>query len=252
MTYFKCRPIWELEAGVERALALSVNPEAVKRISTSCDMFKRRDKFTQEATSEHSETLAKIHEETFSHDWEADYKDGKTPSVYRPIFMCGRVQGQFLKSLVSMQRAKRILEVGLFTGYGALSMAEALPELARDSPHAKKIRVEIGPALETLKRLGEDGERFDMVFLDGDKKDYIEAIKMVFDGPLLNEGATVLIDNAYVEGSAYCPSDNNPLAHELLETLKSRPHLHRIEESSDRVKFINGLLIDDAVTNLSE
>lgn len=78
--------------------------------------------------------------------------------------------GQALKMLVHMSKAKRILEIGMFTGYGALSMAEGLPEDGRlvacelepylkefaqpifdKSPHGKKITVKIGSAMETLK-----------------------------------------------------------------------------------------------------
>lgn len=245
---FKSRPGRELEVGIEQAQAAGVSPDVIKTIVSARDMFQRRDEVTGNATSDHSATLAKIEQATFTHDWQGMHDQGKIPWVYKPHMYSGKLEGQLLKSLVSMQRAKRILEVGLFTGYGALSMAEALPadgelvsleiceslkdlaaDLAKDSPHAKKIRVEIGPALETVEKLVAAGEQFDMIFLDGDKKDYIELVKVAFDENLLSEGGTLLIDNAYVIGSAYNPSDkNHPMAMELLESVKNRKDLHSV------------------------
>ncbi|KAK3700239.1 hypothetical protein RRG08_033517, partial [Elysia crispata] len=242
------RPGRELEAAIKQAETAGTNPEVLDALTASRDMFKRRDEYTLNATSDHSETLANISHETRNHDWQWEHDQGNIPWVYKPLMISGRLEGQFLKSLVSMQRAKRILEVGLFTGYGALSMAEALPadgeivsleicerlkilveELAKDSHHAKKMRVEIGPALETAKKLAEAGEKFDMIFLDGDKKDYPALVKMAFDDNLLAEGGTLLIDNAFVHGAAYCPSENNTLAHDVLEAAKTcKQPLHRV------------------------
>ena len=99
--------------------------------------------------------------------------------------MVGRLEGQFLKLMVAAIGARRVLEVGTFTGYSALSMAEALPpdgelvthdinerhaEMARSyiakSAYADRIRVVVGPARETLKQLQPP---FDFAFIDADK-----------------------------------------------------------------------------------
>jgi caffeoyl-CoA O-methyltransferase len=103
-------------------------------------------------------------------------------------FLVGEIEGAFLKLLVRMTQAKRILEVGMFTGYSALSFAEALPpdgsiitcefdphaiEIARrffaQSPHRDKIQVREGRAADTLKTL--QGP-FDLCFIDADKPSY--------------------------------------------------------------------------------
>ncbi len=100
----------------------------------------------------------------------------------------GHLEGRFLKMLAAISGARRILEIGTYTGYSAMSMAEALPadgelitceiderhaEVARGhiatSPDAAKIHVRVGPALDTIAAL--DGE-FDMVFIDADKTGY--------------------------------------------------------------------------------
>src|SRR3954462_12586021 len=106
----------------------------------------------------------------------------------RSGMLTGHLEGRFLKMLAAISGARRVLEIGTFTGYSALSIAEALPddgrivtceiseehaEVARrhiaESPYADKIEVRVGPALDTIASL--DGE-FDMVFIDADKPAY--------------------------------------------------------------------------------
>ncbi|RUS88819.1 hypothetical protein EGW08_003449 [Elysia chlorotica] len=245
---FKSMPARKLDEAIKLAEATGVGSELMETLIAARDMFQRRDDFTGEATSDHSKTLAKIEHGTYHHDWQGFYDQGKIPWVYRPTMFSGRLEGQFLKSLVSIHKPKRILEVGLFTGYGALSMAEALPadgevvsleiceslktlaeELCKESHHAKKIRVEVGPAMETVKRFVAAGEKFDMMFLDGDKKDYLNLVKVAFDENLLSEDGTVLVDNAYFIGGAYNPDHpNHSIAMEFLKEVKSRPQLHYV------------------------
>jgi caffeoyl-CoA O-methyltransferase len=128
--------------------------------------------------------------------------------------MVGRLQGRFLKMLVAAVAARRVLEVGTFTGYSALSMAEALPphgrlitcelderhaEMARGffarSAHADQIHLELGPAAETLRRL--EGP-FDFVFIDADKAGYIEYYELAL--PMLAPGGLLAADNVLASG----------------------------------------------------
>src|SRR2546427_7327720 len=106
-----------------------------------------------------------------------------------PQMVVGPLEAAFLKVMALALRARRVLEIGTFTGYSALAMAEALPEegkiitceVDRDaasmahtfwdrSPHGKKIEVRIGPALETLATLAGP---FDVIFIDADKINYV-------------------------------------------------------------------------------
>jgi caffeoyl-CoA O-methyltransferase len=108
--------------------------------------------------------------------------------THSPGMMVGPVVGQFLKMLAMMTGARRILEIGMFTGYSTLALAEALPkdgrvvsceinpdlaEIARrsfaESPHGDKIEIKLGPALESLKRIY---GIFDLCFIDADKENY--------------------------------------------------------------------------------
>ncbi|GFO21037.1 caffeoyl-CoA o-methyltransferase [Plakobranchus ocellatus] len=249
---------------LEKAEKAGAGPEVIESISAVRDMLQRKDEFTDYASSDHGETCEKIQVETYQHDFQADYDQGKIPSVYEAMMLCGRAEGQFLKSLISIQRAKRVLEVGMFTGYSAAAMAAALPadgelvtldiceslktlvqDLIKDFRHAHKIRIEIGPALETMARMADNGEQFDLMFFDGNKKDYIGLFQvliryvkmrkikdyiglfqMAFDRNLLSPGGTVLIDNAFIMGSAFASPDKSSLAHEIAEAVRNRTDLH--------------------------
>lgn len=126
----------------------------------------------------------------------------------------GHVQGRLLKMLVAMVQPKRVLEVGTFTAYSAVAMAEGLPpgghlwtyeindemeDLARqgieESPYADRITLLIGDAVVEAPRLG---LTFDMVFLDGDKRHYCEAYEAIL--PLVPVGGVVLADNTLWDG----------------------------------------------------
>ena len=131
-----------------------------------------------------------------------------------PEMLAGPLQGQFLQFLVYSLRPRRVLEIGAFSGYSALSMAAGLPpdgridtcevneehaEVARTyiarSPYADRITVHVGPALETIQRL--EGE-FDFVFIDADKGGYVDYYEAVL--PRLSEHALIVADNTLSGG----------------------------------------------------
>jgi caffeoyl-CoA O-methyltransferase len=135
--------------------------------------------------------------------------------------LTGPVEGRFLELLVHASGATRILEIGTFTGFSALSMAAALPEHGRidtldvepkhaevaqryfdRSPHGSKITLHLGPALETIGRL--EGE-FDLVFVDADKESYDAYYEAVL--PRLSERGLIAIDNTLWSGRVLAPED---------------------------------------------
>ena len=126
----------------------------------------------------------------------------------------GHLQGRLLKMLVSMIRPKNILEVGTFSGYSAICMAEGLEEdgmvytyeindeqedftrpWIEHSPFSDRIRFVIGDAVTEAPKLG---ITFDMVFLDGDKRTYREAYEMALS--VLRPGGFVVADNTLWDG----------------------------------------------------
>ena len=126
----------------------------------------------------------------------------------------GHLQGRLLKMLVGMVRPKLVLEIGTYSGYSGLCIAEGLPEGGHlhtveindeqedftlpwfeNSPYKDKITMHIGDALEVVPQLG---LMFDMAFIDGDKRKYVEYYEMVMEH--LNEGGYILADNTLWDG----------------------------------------------------
>ena len=137
--------------------------------------------------------------------------------------MVGRLEGRFLKTLVAAVRAQRVLEIGTFTGYSALSMAEALPptgrlitcELSEDhaamarqfiarSAYADMIEVRVGPAIETVRAL--EGP-FDFVFIDADKPSYLDYYEASL--PLLAPAGLIAVDNVFQRGRVVDPNTDS-------------------------------------------
>ena len=132
----------------------------------------------------------------------------------------GHLQGRLLKMLVQMIRPRRILEVGTFSGYSALCMAEGLEEGGKvytfeindeqedftrpwieGSPMADKVEFIIGDAIKEAPKLGLE---FDMAFIDGDKRTYVETYEMVLK--ILRPGGFILADNTLWDGHVTDPA----------------------------------------------
>lgn len=126
----------------------------------------------------------------------------------------GHLQGRMLKMLVTMIRPRNILEVGTFSGYSAICLAEGLDDDGKvwtfeindeqedftrpwleGSPVADKIRFIIGDAITEAPKLGIE---FDMAFIDGDKRTYVETYEMVMS--VLRPGGYILADNTLWDG----------------------------------------------------
>jgi predicted O-methyltransferase YrrM len=137
----------------------------------------------------------------------------------------GHLQGKFLEMLVRMLRPRRVLEIGTFTGYSALSIARGLEEGAlldtievddelediaakyfEASEYGSRIRQHIGSALDIVPRLG---ECYDMVFIDGDKREYPAYYNMLMEGGYVKSGSFMLADNILWYGKVAQPIAHN-------------------------------------------
>ena len=144
-------------------------------------------------------------------------------SLADPQMMVGAVEGRFLQLLVFATSARRVLEIGTFSGYSALSMAAGLPpggtlvtcevdprhaDVARrfvaDSPYADRVDIRLGPALDTVAAL--DGP-FDLAFIDADKPNYVGYYEAVL--PKLAERGLIVVDNTLWSGRVLDESDTS-------------------------------------------
>lgn len=151
-------------------------------------------------------------------DAESDYLKALYRATHvrllRPRMASGHLQGRMLKMFVQMIRPQTVLEIGTYSGYSALCLAEGLPEggmlhtyeindeqedftrpWLENSPWAEKITFHIGDALEAVPQLG---ICFDLAFIDGDKRRYIEYYEMVLK--YLNPGGYIIADNTLWDG----------------------------------------------------
>ena len=141
--------------------------------------------------------------------------------THSPGIMVGAVVGQFFKMLAAMTGARRILEIGMFTGYSTLAWAEALPkdgrvvsceinpdaaEIARryfaESPHGHKIEIKLGPAIESLKLMY---GIFDLCFIDADKENYAAYYDRCME--LVRTRGLIILDKMLRGGRVLDPTD---------------------------------------------
>lgn len=141
------------------------------------------------------------------------YRDTHVKLLY-PRMASGHLQGRMLKMFVQMIRPRQVLEIGTYSGYSALCIAEGLADDAllhtieindeledftrpwlENSPYAKYIRFYIGDALEIVPTLGIS---FDLAFIDGNKRHYLDYYEMVLQH--LNQGGYIIADNTLWDG----------------------------------------------------
>jgi len=141
------------------------------------------------------------------------YRDANV-NLLRPRMLAGHLQGRILKMFCRMLRPHRVLEIGTYTGYATLCMAEGVEDDAlihtieindemEDfimkyfpcSPYKDKIKLHFGDALKLIPTLG---ETFDMVYIDGDKRQYSDYFETSF--PYVRQGGLILADNTLWDG----------------------------------------------------
>lgn len=180
------------------------------------------DPYLERCTTPESAALANLTRRTQTEDWEGRFESGETARALEQEMLSGHLEGQLLKMLVSISGAQRVLEIGMFSGYSALAIAEALPEggtlvacevdeyvsqLAKEcfaaSPHGSKIQVKVAPAIETLRKLIEAEDSFDLAFIDADKGSYIDYCNLLIGTDLLSPNGFICVDNTLMQGQPY-------------------------------------------------
>ena len=168
--------------------------------------------------------------------------------VLAPRMVSGHIQGAVLQMLSMMIRPKRILEIGTFTGYSALCLARGLEKdgilhtieiddeleyiyakYFAQSTYAQNIKYHIGDAREIMTTLN---ETFDLVFLDGDKRQYTEYYNILMDNNLVKSGSYIFADNVLWSGK-------------VVETVKSSD-----KQTLNILEFNELVLKDERVENV--
>ena len=159
------------------------------------------EKYSEMHTSAESEWLCNLNRETHQ-------------KILKPRMLSGHMQGRILSLFSQMIKPERILEIGTYTGYSALCLAEGLTENGKlitidineelqefvqkhidASPYKNKIQQHIGNALEIIPTLN---EQFDIVFIDADKENYLPYFNLVFDK--VKSGGYIIADNVLWSG----------------------------------------------------
>ncbi|WP_424344147.1 O-methyltransferase [Ilumatobacter sp.] len=229
------RPVTPLGIVAERIEALSadlvegvvVDAGVVADLAGIRALASGLDPYLELCSSPASEALASLDRRTTAQEWNGFGTSSAAPTLEAEM-LSGHVEGRLLGLLVAMSGASRVLEVGMFTGYSALAMAEALPDdgvlialeidpevadFARtcfdDSPDGDKIEVRVGPAADTLREFAGSVEAFDFVFIDADKAGYADYLDLIVDDGLLAPGGTICVDNTLMQGQSYLEGDRS-------------------------------------------
>ena len=165
---------------------------------------------------DHSENLSDIQKEIL--DYNLSLGDQKKLQI-------SISQAQFLQTLIKISDIKKVLEIGSFTGFSALSMALSLPEdgflisldkntefskkakTFYDKANANKITQIIKPAIESLKDLENSKRKFDLVFIDADKENYVNYYEKSIE--LIDKNGLIIIDNVLWHGEVADKSKND-------------------------------------------
>jgi caffeoyl-CoA O-methyltransferase len=184
-----------------------------------CELASGLDPYLSAHTTPESAALRLLEERTAAADWT---QRSATAIHLEQEMLSGHVEGQLLKMLIHATRAQRVLEIGMFTGYSALAMAEALPadgvvvtceidqEVADfaqqcfgESADGHKIQVKLGPASTTLRALADTDQEFDLVFIDADKAGYLGYLNLLLDSGLLARHGLICVDNTLMQGQPW-------------------------------------------------
>jgi caffeoyl-CoA O-methyltransferase len=184
----------------------------------------------------------------------AELAEETKATLQAPQMLTGKIEGRLLELLVHGLQAKRVLELGTYSGYSSLSMAAGLPEGGHidtcevnethadvaqryidRSPHADRITIHLGPALETIERLG--GE-WDFVFIDADKVNYANYYEALV--PQLAPTGLMALDNTLWSGRVLDDGDES-------EDTRAIRELNDRIAADDRVVAVQ-LSVRDGVT----
>jgi caffeoyl-CoA O-methyltransferase len=214
-----------LERLSQQLETLDIDAKLKSELRQACELASGLDPYLSHCTTPESPALTSLVQRTQAEDW--SHSSHETGSQLEQEMLSGHVEGQTLKFLVHLTQAKRVLEIGMFTGYSALAMAEALPDdgevvacevdayvaqfaqqCFKESPSGHKILVKVAPALLMLKQLDAAKETFDLVFIDADKGGYVDYLNLLLETDLLTPNGLICVDNTLMQGQPYLSGES--------------------------------------------
>jgi len=206
---------------LKEALALNEN-EAVEKILAKClSMVEGLEDYLENISPPESSLQQKLYVDTMKEPWDEHYENGLTLCRIVLQAVSSRHSTQFLKMVVEMNKSERILEIGMLTGYTASIFCEAAcskevtsleidPFLEKfvksritGTIAEQKLKILVGPALNSLEVLKKEGRKFDLVFIDADKNNYINYYNFIMDNGLVVPNGVFLLDNTLWKGEMY-------------------------------------------------
>lgn len=186
---------------------------------------KKIEDYSLAHSSEESDILKKINRETHA-------------KVMQPRMLSGHMQGNFLSMLSHMIKPKQILEIGTYTGYSAVCLAQGLPEdgklhtidvneelektvkgYIKDAKLESKINYYVGDAMKIIPSIN---EKFDLVFIDADKKNYINYYDLIFDK--VSSGGFIIADNVLWSGKVLDLEKNKDHDTVMIDAYNNKVH----------------------------
>ncbi|WIA30154.1 hypothetical protein OEZ86_000246 [Tetradesmus obliquus] len=217
-------PMEVLTALLTKALQQQTLEQQRTYVQQALDIAAGLDDYLDKISSPPSQVVRELVAASVSHDWAGAHAAGKTQFLQKAECCSGTLEGRLLRFLVAATGAKRVLEIGMFTGTSSLAMAEALPEdgqlVALDiepymaefagpyfaaSGLGGRIRPVIGPAQDSLAQLAAEGESFDLIFLDANKDGYSAYYDAIMQHSLLAHNGLLVVDNSLMKGRTYAP-----------------------------------------------
>jgi len=180
-----------------------------------------QDPYLKDHSTGEGATMRAIREKMDSTDWAGLWESKSTMFSYGTEMSTDPVEAQFVKMLTYMKHPKHVLEIGMFTGYGSMAIAEALGEdgkvtsldidpylktwvedVSKNFPEGPKHNIVVGPAMDSLKVL-EASPKFDMVFIDANKAEYKGYLETLMARDLLDQDVMIVADNTLYVGYPY-------------------------------------------------
>merc|ERR1711988_802520 len=193
-----------------------------------CQVVGGMDAYCVSVSNAEGPAMQAVREKMLATHWAEEWENKRTMFSYGEEMSTDPLEAMMLKQFVHMAQPKRILEVGMFVGFGATAMMEGSPTakvvsleidpylkkwlsdcLEKFPDFLKRHEVALGPALESLPKLT---GQFDMVFVDANKSEYKRYVEVMLEKDLLAPGATIFCDNILYNGYPYLNShfDSQP------------------------------------------